>query len=92
MNLVIDDAVEVKLQTKTQEESRRHLGTSYISILPLSFLTLNRANTSERRQCFVDPNASIASITSTNTDRLDNKHCVWSGAVVLLMLSLGNDL
>jgi len=26
MNLVIDDAVEVKLPTKTQEESRRHLG------------------------------------------------------------------
>lgn len=27
MNLVIDDAVEVKLPNKTQEESRRQLGT-----------------------------------------------------------------
>lgn len=26
MNLVIDDAVEVKLATKTEEESRRELG------------------------------------------------------------------
>lgn len=26
MNLVIDDAVEVKLATKTEEESRRQLG------------------------------------------------------------------
>ena len=26
MNLVVDDAVEVKLPTKTQEESRRSLG------------------------------------------------------------------
>ncbi|OCK83053.1 LSM-domain-containing protein [Lepidopterella palustris CBS 459.81] len=26
MNLVIDDAVEVKLATKTEQESRRHLG------------------------------------------------------------------
>ena len=35
MNLVIDDAVEVKLPTKTQEESRRHLGTHYILSLRL---------------------------------------------------------
>lgn len=27
MNLVIDDAVEVKLATKTQEETKRPLGT-----------------------------------------------------------------
>lgn len=26
MNLVVDDAVEVKLATKTEEESRRQLG------------------------------------------------------------------
>ena len=28
MNLVIDDAVEVKQATKTSEESRRELGTN----------------------------------------------------------------
>jgi small nuclear ribonucleoprotein E len=31
MNLVIDDAVEVKQATKTQEESRRQLGKSHFS-------------------------------------------------------------
>lgn len=30
MNLVIDDAVEVKQATKTEGESRRSLGTSHI--------------------------------------------------------------
>jgi small nuclear ribonucleoprotein E len=29
MNLVIDDAVEVKLATKSEEESRRYLGELY---------------------------------------------------------------
>lgn len=29
MNLVIDDAVEVRLATKTEEEKRRPLGTWY---------------------------------------------------------------
>lgn len=29
MNLVIDDAVEVKLATKTTEESRRQLGEDF---------------------------------------------------------------
>jgi small nuclear ribonucleoprotein E len=36
MNLVIDDAVEVKLATKTQEESRRSLGKPYWSRNSLS--------------------------------------------------------
>lgn len=35
MNLVIDDAVEVRLATKTEEEKRRPLGT----ILKMSALT-----------------------------------------------------
>lgn len=30
MNLVIDDAVEVKLATKTEEEKRRPLGRSFL--------------------------------------------------------------
>lgn len=30
MNLVIDDAVEVKLATKTEEEKRRPLGRSVL--------------------------------------------------------------
>ena len=32
MNLVIDDAVEVKQATKTEGESRRQLGTSCILV------------------------------------------------------------
>lgn len=30
MNLVIDDAIEVKLATKTEEEKRRELGMHYL--------------------------------------------------------------
>lgn len=33
MNLVVDDAVEVKLATKTEEESRRQLGREILSLL-----------------------------------------------------------
>lgn len=32
MNLVIDDAVEVRLATKTEEEKRRPLGTNEIEM------------------------------------------------------------
>jgi hypothetical protein len=38
MNLVIDDAVEVKLATKTEEETRRQLGNQ--STTPLSWMQL----------------------------------------------------
>ena len=39
MNLVIDDAVEVKLKTKEEEESRRELGQFFFFFLPFfSFL------------------------------------------------------
>ena len=34
MNLVIDDAVEVKLATKSEEESRRSLGELYMILRP----------------------------------------------------------
>lgn len=37
MNLVIDDAVEVKLKTKEEEESRRELG-QFFFFFCLSFL------------------------------------------------------
>lgn len=32
MNLVVDDAVEVRLATKTEEESRRQLGMSFMML------------------------------------------------------------
>lgn len=35
MNLVIDDAIEVKLATNTDEESRRELGTLSTLIRPI---------------------------------------------------------
>jgi hypothetical protein len=56
MNLVIDDAVEVKMKTKNQEESRRPLGMQ-VSMMSM-ILTLYRPHPFERRQCIVDPNAS----------------------------------
>jgi small nuclear ribonucleoprotein E len=31
MNLVVDEAVEVRLATKSEEEKRRHLGRMYSS-------------------------------------------------------------
>ncbi len=33
MNLVVDDAVEVRLATKTEEEKRRQLGTDFTACL-----------------------------------------------------------
>lgn len=33
MNLVIDDAVEVRLATKTEEEKRRPLGMDFLLVL-----------------------------------------------------------
>ena len=42
MNLVIDDAVEVRLPTKTEEEKRRPLGTGdFHVLLHLLFFRLN---------------------------------------------------
>ena len=51
MNLVIDDAVEVKQATKTDEEKRRELGmnTSRSWLCKLSLTFDIRSDTSERR-------------------------------------------
>ncbi len=37
MNLVIDDAVEVKQATKTTEESRRQLGEGFSALIGMLF-------------------------------------------------------
>ncbi|PUU74137.1 hypothetical protein B9Z19DRAFT_1093587 [Tuber borchii] len=39
MNLVIDDAVEVKLKTKEEEESRRELGQFFFLFLSFPFFS-----------------------------------------------------
>lgn len=44
MNLVVDDAVEVRLATKSEEEKRRNLGIFHISHVPKSCLWRTRAN------------------------------------------------
>lgn len=57
MNLVIDDAVEVKIATKEEAESRRELGMfplwdfrrTPIRDFPTCKLTTPRPNTSKRR-------------------------------------------
>jgi hypothetical protein len=40
MNLVVDDAVEVRLATKTEEEKRRSLGKPGFYSYPLGLLML----------------------------------------------------
>lgn len=56
MNLVIDDAVEVKQATKTDAESRRSLGQFYIpqEALVNYGLPPTRTNIAEGGQCVVD--------------------------------------
>lgn len=63
MNLVIDDAVEVKQATKTDEEKRRELGID-ASRRRLDGLLLTfeiRPDTPERRQCLFNSGATIIS-------------------------------
>ena len=52
MNLVIDDAVEVKLATKTEEEKRRSLGSTSSLTQRREVLTIRRPDLTQRRQCF----------------------------------------
>lgn len=57
MNLVIDDAVEVKQVTKTNDkESRRPLGTTAPTIQQLKINTNgeSRTNSAQGRQCIAD--------------------------------------
>lgn len=58
MNLVIDDAVEVKQATKEKPESRRSLGqcSSLMSTSRnMQPNVLRRSNLTEGRQCLIDP-------------------------------------
>lgn len=55
MNIVLDDAVEVKQITKTNDkETRRNLGMRLPTLLQLSQLTLPRTNPTKGRQRFFD--------------------------------------
>lgn len=61
MNLVVDDAVEVKLKTKDTEESRRELGTCILCRLyqlhrntVLIAFSLYRSDITQGRQCCAD--------------------------------------
>lgn len=72
MNLVVDDAVEVKLATKTDEEKRRPLGmwqlpSIYHLRLPMLMSCFEyRSNTAQGRQCLPHPSGPvIASHTSS---------------------------
>lgn len=47
MNLVLDDAVEVRQATKTSEESRRSLGSPIRPSLDITLSNVNRPNSSE---------------------------------------------
>lgn len=52
MNLVVDDAIEVKQGTKTTEERRRELGMHMLQHVPAAKKTniLNRSNFAQGRQ------------------------------------------
>jgi hypothetical protein len=55
MNLVVDDAVEVKMATKDTEESRRDLGMLCCTTLDVRCIDLRpRTNTAQGRQCCAD--------------------------------------
>ena len=62
MNLVVDDAVEVKLATKSEEEKRRPLGmktcTDACAILILTPFRY-RSNTAQGRQRFPHPSRPV---------------------------------
>lgn len=63
MNLVVDDAVEVRLATKSEEEKRRNLGISpqkYVCSEGRELtLRLNRSNPSQRRQRISHPSRAM---------------------------------
>lgn len=44
MNLVVDDAVEVRLATKSEEEKRRNLGISFLAVFYLGYAVRLVAN------------------------------------------------
>jgi len=84
MNLVVDDAVEVKQPTKTDPDtSRRNLGMRQTTIrgaINYRFTDemMTRTNPSQGRQRFSDPNAVIVSTildhTSSRHDENDTAH------------------
>jgi hypothetical protein len=62
MNLVIDDAVEVKLATKETSEERRSVGLSNARPMTSS-LTRYRPNPAQGRQHLFDPANTVNTIT-----------------------------
>jgi hypothetical protein len=50
MNLVLDQAVEVRLAFKERDEERRSLGQSSCSLRVVTLLTHARSHTPQRRQ------------------------------------------
>lgn len=61
MNLVVDDAVEVKQATKATEERRRELGIQMLQHVRAANKTniLNRSNFAQGRQCITHTSAAM---------------------------------
>ena len=61
MNLVVDDAIEVKQATKTTEERRRELGMRMRQHVRPTKKTniLNRSNFAQGRQCITHTSAPM---------------------------------
>lgn len=61
MNLVVDDAIEVKQATKTTEERRRELGMRMLQHVRPAKKTniLNRSNFAQGRQCITHTSAPM---------------------------------
>lgn len=67
MNLVVDDAVEVKQATKTTEERRRELGMQMLQHFRPAKKTniLNRSNFAQGRQCITHSSAPMTKAYSS---------------------------
>lgn len=62
MNLVIDDAVEVKLAQKDQQEARRSLGDYILAVADRAMSDRYRSNTAQRRQCFAHSGTTMMNL------------------------------
>ena len=75
MNLVIDDAVEVKLASKTEEEKRRSLGNAPSLIQRHKVLMVNRPDFAQRRQRFSHSSSIIRPFRNRHLGTQVQRHC-----------------
>lgn len=79
MNLVIDDAIEVKQATKTVEEKRRELGTKAMpdSTARTKANVLIRTDFAQGRQRFTHPGIAITAIVPLHKRAIRLRCQIW---------------